>query len=718
MILTMSIPNLFKKASSLILGKQREKPSAPFADGEVVFSKNNVCVHPPSLLRQDCDVVHHPGYLTVTCHHGAGPTLRLSWIPNTTLRKNPATIENPHASGEACESLLCSLACGARPGPLGGEMLAARRESRLERQSSSESRCSHCSSCSDASTLHPSQGSSEGVSADTRPCSQLCSLGTELAASSTFHSLATEQEDSFSCVSFSPDPPEPPEQGSPRPEDEAQRSPSLSSACSLGVPVACADELPTWMRSPELVALQHNLAFPDSNTASPVVHRALRCRRFSVDLSQMRSLRLFFNDAASTCGQLVVASRESQYKILHFHHGALDRLASVLHEWNFLLYSLPADESLPYRHFMVCRPEVGQDELHPEEGGVAPVDAAAWLGLLNDEGQLEDDLALRKGIFFGGLDPSIRHIVWPFLLHLYTFQSTTAEREQLLAIRRQEYDAITRRRLDMDPESQQVFWRTVQCTVEKDVVRTDRANPFFAGEDNPNVEIMKSILLNYAVYNPGAGYTQGMSDLLAPVLMEIRDESDAFWCFVGLMQKAIFVCTPTDNDMDKNLSYLRELIRLMVPDFHQHLQMHTDAMELLFCHRWILLCFKREFPEAVALKMWEACWANYLTDYFHLFLCLAIVCVYSADVIAQGLRTDEMLLHFSSLAMFMDGELILRKARGLLHQFRQKPRIPCTLAGLCRLCGPGMWDSTHAPVVECTGDHPTSELCPHRRLPL
>lgn len=44
-----------------------------------------------------------------------------------------------------------------------------------------------------------------------------------------------------------------------------------------------------------------------------------------------------------------------------------------------------------------------------------------------------------------------------------------------------------------------------------------------------------------------------MSDLLAPVLCEINDESDTFWCFVGLMQRTIFVCTPTDNDMDINL---------------------------------------------------------------------------------------------------------------------------------------------------------------------
>lgn len=67
---------------------------------------------------------------------------------------------------------------------------------------------------------------------------------------------------------------------------------------------------------------------------------------------------------------------------------------------------------------------------------------------------------------------------------------------------------------------------------------------------------------------------------------------------------------------------------------------------------FIYSCFKREFTEPVAIRMWEACWSNYLTDYFHLFLCLAIIAVYADDVIAQDLRTDEMLLHFSSLGSF------------------------------------------------------------------
>lgn len=65
--------------------------------------------------------------------------------------------------------------------------------------------------------------------------------------------------------------------------------------------------------------------------------------------------------------------------------------------------------------------------------------------------------------------------------------------------------------------------------------------------------VTRRILLNYAVYDPATGYSQGMSDLVAPILAEVLDESDTFWCFVGLMQNTIFVSSPRDEDMEKQL---------------------------------------------------------------------------------------------------------------------------------------------------------------------
>lgn len=83
-----------------------------------------------------------------------------------------------------------------------------------------------------------------------------------------------------------------------------------------------------------------------------------------------------------------------------------------------------------------------------------------------------------------------------------------------------------------------------------------RFRPLKAESRCYNVSVCSSfrrILLNYAVFNPDMGYCQGMSDLVAPLLTEIQDESDTFWCFVGLMENTIFISSPRDEDIERQL---------------------------------------------------------------------------------------------------------------------------------------------------------------------
>lgn len=266
-------------------------------------------------MRQHCDVVHHPGYLTITCRIDGEPTLHLSWIPNSTLRKHPTTLENLPAKRALSTDCL---------------------HSKIAEEDTNSERLDVCIEVKEP--------------VDCKDCERICSGG---CVEQDVHRQKLENAN----VNISNERPiltsetkETNKNGDEGIVLNRLRSESIDSAT-----LTDSSMFPTWMRSPELLALQHNLAFPDSATASPVaVRRSHACRRFSVDLGQMRSLRLFFADPGCTCGQLVVASRESQYKILHFHHGGLDRLAGTLHQWHQLLNSREeespdAEGIVPYR---------------------------------------------------------------------------------------------------------------------------------------------------------------------------------------------------------------------------------------------------------------------------------------------------------------------------------------------------------------------------------
>ncbi|XP_051491107.1 TBC1 domain family member 16 isoform X2 [Apus apus] len=707
----MSLGRLLRRASSkasdlLTFSPGGGSSSPSILDGEIIYSKNNVCVHPPELLQSIGE--HHPGYLCLYMEKDEllGTTLILAWVPNSRIQRQDeealryVTPESspvrraPRKRGRHAQGF--GIARPASPTEQRGAVLLkgddiltvsqlVKDVAYISSPPSEGEKLPQCCPAVDGARRSPLPARSDSGILSTISSQE--EQNSEALGKST-SSVFLDNESRDTC-------------------DNGMTC-STSSASSLDTSAQFQEsngqtQSTRWDEQQRVFALEQV------------------CGVFRVDLGQMRSLRLFFSDEACTCGQLVVASRESQYKIFHFHHGGLDKLSEVFQQWKYCTETHLKDQHLADEktcmQFSIRRPKLPSSETHPEEDTYRRLDVSAWLHHLNEAGQVEEEYKLQKAIFFGGIDISIRGEVWPFLLHYYSYESTSEEREALRLQKRKEYFEIQEKRLSMTPEEQKEFWRNVQFTVDKDVVRTDRSNQFFRGEDNPNVETMRRILLNYAVFNPTIGYSQGMSDLVAPLLAEVLDESDTFWCFVGLMQNTIFISSPRDEDMEKQLMYLRELLRLMHPRFYQHLSsLGEDGLQMLFCHRWILLCFKREFPEAEALRMWEACWAHYQTDYFHLFICVAIVVIYGDDVIEQQLATDQMLLHFGNLAMHMSGELVLRKARSLLYQFHLLPRIPCSLHDLCKLCGTGMWDSGFIPAVECSGHHPESESCPYGGL--
>ncbi|VAI59963.1 unnamed protein product [Triticum turgidum subsp. durum] len=160
--------------------------------------------------------------------------------------------------------------------------------------------------------------------------------------------------------------------------------------------------------------------------------------------------------------------------------------------------------------------------------------------------------------------------VWKFLLGYHEYDSTQAEREYLAAMKQEEYEAI---------KSQ---WK----------VRTDRSVPYYEGDDNPNVVVLRDILLTYSFYNFDLGYCQGMSDFLAPILYVMEDESEAFWCFASLMERLGGNFNRDQNGMHAQLLGLSKLVELLDPSLHNYFR-QNDCLNYFFCFRWVLIQFKR-----------------------------------------------------------------------------------------------------------------------------
>ena len=232
-------------------------------------------------------------------------------------------------------------------------------------------------------------------------------------------------------------------------------------------------------------------------------------------------------------------------------------------------------------------------------------------------GQIIHQMELRKVIFSGGIDPSLRRVVWKHILNVYPSGLTGKERMDYIKKKSAEY------------YSMREVWRTavleqgskvsgelayVTSMVRKDVLRTDRHHSFYAGnDDNQNIGALFNVLTTYALNHPSVSYCQGMSDMASPILVTMCDEAQAYICFCGLMSRMKYNFMIDGIAMTKKFAHLSEALQIYDIEFYNYLK-HQQADDLLFCYRWLLLEMKREFAFEDSLRMLEIMWASLPID--------------------------------------------------------------------------------------------------------
>ncbi|XP_061397219.1 uncharacterized protein LOC133332864 [Musca vetustissima] len=226
-------------------------------------------------------------------------------------------------------------------------------------------------------------------------------------------------------------------------------------------------------------------------------------------------------------------------------------------------------------------------------------------------GQIQRTDELRKVIFLGGIDPSLRRVVWKHILNVYPAGMNGHQRMDYMRRKSEQYYQL------------RDVWKTaikqgyvvgelayVTSMVKKDVLRTDRLHPFYAGnDDNQNIASLFNILTTYALNHPSVSYCQGMSDIASPLLVTMNDEAQAYICFCAIMERVRGNFMLDGIAMTQKFAHLTEALSYYDSDFWEYLK-SQQADDLLFCYRWLLLEMKREFPFEDALRMLEVQWSS------------------------------------------------------------------------------------------------------------
>ncbi|KAM8965601.1 TBC1 domain family member 25 isoform 2-T2 [Sarcophilus harrisii] len=240
-----------------------------------------------------------------------------------------------------------------------------------------------------------------------------------------------------------------------------------------------------------------------------------------------------------------------------------------------------------------------------------PLSDAEFHTYLNREGQLCRPEELRLRIYHGGVEPSLRKVVWRYLLNVYPDGLTGQERMDYMKRKTLEYNQL---KSEWHQRASAEDLEFIRSNVLKDVLRTDRAHPYYAGpEDNPHLIALHDLLTTYAVTHPQISYCQGMSDIASPILAVMDNEGHAFICFCGIMKRLEANFRVDGEAMSVKFSHLKLLLQYSDPEFYSYL-LSTGADDLFFCYRWLLLELKREFAFEDALRMLEVTWSSLPPD--------------------------------------------------------------------------------------------------------
>jgi hypothetical protein len=224
-------------------------------------------------------------------------------------------------------------------------------------------------------------------------------------------------------------------------------------------------------------------------------------------------------------------------------------------------------------------------------------------------------------------------------------------------------------------------------------------------------KLMLRVLFIWSMRHPASGYVQGFNDLISPfvavfliaalhenlttneevekfkefknidlyafdfseefmnlmgidsvIIFEI--EADIYWCFSKMMDKVQSNYTNNQPGLQKMMSKLEEIIKLLDPDLVKHLQLNEVSF-MQFSFRWMNCYLMREFSLKLIIRLWDTYFSEENAfNTFHLFVCACLLLNFGEKI--KKLDFQDTILYLQNLPTnnwtINDLDILLAKA--------------------------------------------------------
>ena len=215
----------------------------------------------------------------------------------------------------------------------------------------------------------------------------------------------------------------------------------------------------------------------------------------------------------------------------------------------------------------------------------------------------------------------LRKGVWPHLVRVFhPALETREERESYLSKLRLIYDAL-KGRLQLQNFGNSAQSHHLYESIRRDAVRTDPCESFYTQQQEDlnrsssgpylnegNIEKLVNITAVFTLEHEEVAYTQGMTDLLSPILYVMEREDDAYIVFAAMVQRISENFGTWCEGTLKKVERLRHLCSVLDPQLAAYLAgIEEDAFALFF--GMVLIECRREFSFGDSFHLMEVIWA-------------------------------------------------------------------------------------------------------------